>query len=78
MAIFVFACALAFSPAILGLARGQFVAFLVAAIVCLVSIPVAFVFWPLAIVLWLFALCIGAFVGRKKIIVVRGKGGCDV
>jgi hypothetical protein len=74
MTAFIWPCvALAFLPPILALARGQFVAFLVAAIFCFISIPVAFAFWPLAIVIWLFALCVGAFVGRKRIVIVRGR-----
>jgi hypothetical protein len=73
MTAFIWTCvALAFLPPILGLMRGRFIAAFVAGIFVLVSIPAA-VFPPLAIVIWLVALCIGAFVGRKRaVIVVRG------
>jgi hypothetical protein len=63
---------LAFLPPIVGLLRGRLLAAFVAGIFVLASIP-ASVFPPLAIVIWLAALCVGAFAGRKRIMIVRGR-----
>jgi hypothetical protein len=62
--------ALMFLPVLIALLRGRLLVAFVVFVMVLVSI-VAIAFPVLAIVIWLAALCIGAFAGQKKVIVIE-------
>jgi hypothetical protein len=62
--------ALMFLPVLIALLRGRLLVSFVAFVMVLVSIVTLF-FPVLAVVIWLAVLCIGAFAGQKKVIVIE-------
>ena len=59
-----------FLPVVIALPRGRWLVAFVAFVMVLASIP-ALIHPVAGVVIWLFALCVGAFAGPRKIIVVE-------
>jgi hypothetical protein len=59
-----------FLPVLIALLRGRLVAAFVAFIMVIVSIP-ALIHPIVGIAIWLIALCIGAFAGSRRVIIVE-------
>jgi hypothetical protein len=62
--------AVMFLPVLIALIRHRFLVALVVFVMVIVSMP--FLTFPVAaVVIWLAALCIGAFAGSQKVIVIE-------
>ncbi|MGA2041969.1 MAG: hypothetical protein ABSG83_01220 [Roseiarcus sp.] len=65
--------ALMFLPVLIAVLRGRWLVALVALVMVLVSI-VGLIHPPFGVAVWLIALCVGAFAGRPRVIVVARRG----
>ncbi|MGD0720798.1 MAG: hypothetical protein ABR970_07080 [Roseiarcus sp.] len=65
--------ALMFLPVLIAVLRGRWLVAFVALAMVLVSI-VALIHPPFGVAVWLLALCVGAFAGGPRVIVVERRG----
>ena len=65
--------ALMFLPVLIAVLRGRWLVAFVAFLIVLVSI-VALVHPPFAVAVWLLALCVSAFAGGPRVVIVERRG----